>query len=367
MNDERIERILAQFDLPTQQLAAWRAFGNGHINDTYRVDLVDCPQAYVLQRINTAVFPDANILMDNIVAVTSFLKKRIVARGGDPLRETVTLVPTTNKKWFVTDDGDVFRVMLLIPDAVSHENATTPELFYQSAVAFGGFQKELADFDATQLTPVIDKFHDTRDRLATFQRILAADTHNRAKDAEPEIAFILERATECAFIADRLDDGSLPLRVTHNDTKLNNVLLDPQTSQPICVLDLDTVMPGSALYDFGDAIRFGANTAAEDERDLSKVQFSLPLFAAFVDGFLHSAGDILTAEEIAWLPYGAKIITLEQGIRFLGDYLNGDTYFKTHYTDHNLVRARTQLKLVQEMEHHWTELHQIVQKSIAPK
>ena len=214
MNDERIERILAQFNLPTQQLAAWRAFGNGHINDTYRVDLVDCPQAYVLQRINTAVFPDANILMDNIVAVTSFLKKRIVARGGDSLRETVTLVPTTNKKWFVTDDGDAFRAMLFIPDAVSHENATTPELFYQSAVAFGGFQKELADFDATQLTPVIDKFHDTRDRLATFQRILAADTHNRAKDAEPEIAFILERATECAFIADRLDD-SLELNIQH--------------------------------------------------------------------------------------------------------------------------------------------------------
>ena len=237
-----------------------------------------------------------------------------------------------------------------------------PEQFYQSAVAFGNFQRLLAGYDASTLHETIAKFHDTRNRFANFKKALEADACGRARDVQPEIDFVLAREKDCAVLMDQLEAGKLPLRVTHNDTKLNNILMDKKTGTGICVIDLDTVMPGLALNDFGDSIRFGANHCAEDEKDLSKVNFDLDLFEIYTKGFLEAAGDALTAAEKENLPWGAKLMTLECGIRFLTDYLEGDHYFRVHREGQNLDRCRTQFKLVSDMEANWDKMSAIVAK-----
>lgn len=341
-------------------------YGSYHINDTfvahYQPPEGHCKR-YIFQRINTSIFSKPFELMQNIENVTSFLKECIIKEGGDPNRETLHIIPTVDGRNVYQDsEGKFWRAYDFIEDTVTLQQAETPEDFYESAVAFGNFQRKLADFDATVLFESIKDFHNTRVRFETFEKAVSADIMERAKDCAVEIEFAMARKADASVLVGMLESGELPLRVTHNDTKLNNVLLDENTRKGICVIDLDTVMPGFTGYDYGDSIRFGASTAAEDETDLDKVSMSLELFDIYTKGFMETAGKALTDKEIEMLPMCAKIMTFECGIRFLTDYLQGDTYFKTHRPGHNLDRCRTQFKLVADMENKWDEMHAIVAK-----
>ncbi len=335
-------------------------YGNGHINDTYLVEGLPCT---ILQRINTSIFKKPDEVMANIAAVTAHLRRKIEEAGGDPERETLTLVPTLDgKPYYIAPDGDCYRMYHFIKGAKSFEQAENPEMFAASAHAFGKFQRMLSDFPADQLYEVIPHFHDTPDRLRQFREALERDAAGRAASVKPEIDFVLAHADCVSCVVDAIADGSVPLRVTHNDTKLNNVMLDEVTHEGVCVIDLDTVMPGSMLYDFGDALRFGASTGAEDETDLSKIEFDLTYFEAFTKAFIEELGDTMTARERELLPFSALLLTLECGMRFLTDYLNGDTYFRIHREHHNLDRCRTQFKLVADMETKLDEMAKIVAK-----
>lgn len=334
----------------------------GHINRTYFVYVSGEPK-YVLQRINTAIFKDADALMENIVNVTDHIRRKVEAVGGDPAREVLTLVPAKCGGFIVRDDDDgCWRMYHFIRGARTYQLVDDPVLFYNSAVAFGHFQRQLADFPAEKLTETIPNFHNTVSRFADFRRALEADVCGRASSVKDEIEFVLSHESICSYITDKIADGTLPLRVTHNDTKLNNVMIDDETKRGICVIDLDTVMPGSVLYDFGDSIRFGASSAEEDERDLSRVFMRLDLFDEYTRGFLCGLDGSLTPDEIRALPMGAIVITFETGIRFLGDYLSGDTYFSTEREGQNLDRARTQFKLVADMENKLEEMRAAVEK-----
>lgn len=336
-----------------------KPYGNGHINDTFLVSLEDSPKRYILQKINRNVFPRPEQVMENIVRVTEYLAQQ-------ENMQTLRLVETVNgEKWYTTADNEVWRVYRFVEDAVSLDRPQQEQDFYQSGVGFGRFQATLKDFPAQTLHETIPDFHNTPDRYKKFLAAWEKDEVGRCTSAEREISFVKEREGFYGILEKAREEGKLPLRITHNDTKLNNVMLDIVTREPVCVIDLDTVMPGYSVNDFGDAIRFGASTAAEDEKDLSKVHFSLELFETYVKGFLKGCGGALTATEIELLPAGAKMMTMECGMRFLTDYLEGDGYFKTAYPEHNLVRCRTQFQLVKEMENHWEEMKRIVEKNAA--
>lgn len=355
MNDT-IREVLRAFGLDVEA----KPFGSGHINTTY---LVKSEPRCVLQKINTSIFRDPDGVMNNIFAVTEHLRKKILAAGGDPAKGTLTFLPTvTGEKYFRAPNGDCFRLYRFVEDLVSYDIADTPEKFAASAHAFGKFQKMLADFPSDQLAETIPHFHDTGDRLRQFKEAVAQDQSGRAASVQAEIDFVLAREKDTTVVTDAIADGSVPLRVTHNDTKLNNVLLDPETEEGVCVIDLDTVMPGSLLYDYGDSLRFGASTGAEDEQDLSKISFDLTYFEAYTDAFLCELGESITPREIELLPFSAKLLTLECGMRFLADHINGDVYFRIHRENHNLDRARTQFKLVAEIEEKMAEMTAIVEK-----
>lgn len=328
-------------------------YGNGHINDTYAVtcSLAGGSVRFILQRLNPVVFPDRAGLMRNMIAVTEFLRKAVIRDGGDPERECLRLIPLKDGSPYLTDEsGDVWRATQFIENTDAYLVAESPEMFASAGEAFGKFMARLGGFDASSLFEVIPRFHDTPDRYARFLASLERNAAGRMDEAKDEIAFVRERGEGCSVITDALERGEVPVRVTHNDTKLNNVLIDTATKKAVCVIDLDTVMPGSMLYDFGDAVRVGCSTAKEDERDLSLVDFDLGLFRAFTEGYLAGAGRSVTAAELGLLPDAARLMTFECGMRFLTDFLDGDTYFKTAYPEHNLVRARTQFKLVRTME-----------------
>ena len=257
-------------------------------------------------------------------------------------------------------EGGPWRLYPFVEHTICYQSAETPALFAASGRAFGRFQKLLRDYPADTLYETIPNFHNTEDRLAKLKAAVESDPLGRAAECQPEIRFMLDREADCSVALDAMREGKLPLRVTHNDTKLNNVLMDDKTGEGVCIIDLDTVMPGLSINDFGDSIRFGANHCAEDETDLTKVNLDLELFDAYTRAFLSEAGDALTGEEIAFLPWGAKLMTLECGIRFLTDYLSGDVYFHIAREKHNLDRCRTQCKLVSDMEAHWDELKAIV-------
>lgn len=331
--------------------------GSGHINGTYLVR-TDAPKKYIMQEINRQVFRDVPALMRNIALVTRFL-----AREDKDPRHVLTLVPTNEgEDWFEDEQGRAWRAYEYVENSVCLDQPRTLQEFAQSGRAFGEFQRKLAGFDAAQLAETIPHFHDTPARCLALHEAAARDALGRAAGVQREIDFALSHEKEAGAMTGMLARGELPLRVTHNDTKLNNVLLDAKTGRGVCVIDLDTVMPGLAAYDFGDSIRFGANTAEEDERDLSRVQLSLTMFEAFTRGYLSEAGKVLTQREIELLPMGAKLMTLECGMRFLADHLNGDKYFKVHRPGHNLDRARTQFELVRHMEENWTQMQDIVAK-----
>ena len=341
--------------------------GNGHINDTYRVAFEKDGEVsrYSLQHMNRAVFEDPVSLMNNILQVTAFLKEKIKAQGGDPQRETLDfLCAEDGKPYFIDSYGEYWRAYHFIEDAYALEEISSPQDFYESAVAFGHFQKMLADFPADTLTETIAGFHDTRSRFTAFQKAVEQDVCQRAADVAGEIRFVRERYDVACILGDMQAEGKLPLRVTHNDTKSNNVLIDSATGKGLCVIDLDTVMPGLAVNDFGDSIRFGASTGAEDEKDLSRISCDMDFYDIYTKGFLEGCGDTLTNTEIESLPIGAKVMTYECGMRFLTDYLSGDIYFKIDYPTHNLDRARTQFKLVWDMEQKWEKMKEISGKYI---
>lgn len=360
-----IDNIVDKFDF-SGSFVSVKEFGSGHINKTYiaiynnnGVEL-----KYVVQQINNAVFKNVDSLMDNVFAVTSYLRNEIEKNGGNADRETLHFIKTKDGKKYYTDEtGNCFRSYVFVKDSISYDSVENATLFKSSGVAFGRFQKLLSDFDASSLVETIPHFHDTFWRYENeFIPAVSNDLSKRANTCFEEIEFVNQRKNDTRILVDLIKKGELPLRVTHNDTKLNNVMFDVNTNECVCVIDLDTVMPGLALYDFGDSIRFGANTSAEDETDLSKVNINLEYFKAYAEGFLSEAGSSLNQCERDNLAFACKLMTLECGMRFLTDYLNGDLYFKTSYSEHNLIRARNQFKLVLDMEANMQNMNEIISK-----
>lgn len=341
-------------------------YGNGHINDTFLLKFADedgKEHKRILQRMNKSVFKQPVELMENIMNVTSYLQNIIEKNGGNPKRETLNVIPALDGKPYYCDtDGEYWRSYRFIEDAICYEMAECPDDFYQSGFSFGNFQRLLAEYPAETLHETIVGFHDTRARFQVFKKAVEEDICGRAASVRPEIEFVLNHEHLANIFGELQDKGEIPIRVTHNDTKLNNIMIDKNTKKGICVIDLDTVMPGLAMNDFGDSIRFGASTALEDEPDLSKVSCSMELYEAFTKGFIEGCGGRLTEKEIDLMPMGAKVMTFECGMRFLTDYLQGDVYFKTHREGQNLDRCRTQFKLVEDMEQKWDTMCAIVQK-----
>lgn len=336
-------------------------FGGGHINDTLKVTTTEAN--YILQRINHFVFKKPDEIMENIIGVTTYLKDKIIQEGGDPTRETLVYLPAEDGKYYYMDaDGNYWRSTLFTEGTTAYIFATDDKMLYQSGLAYGKFQSWLKDYPASTLNEVIKDFHDTTVRYQQLMDAIENAPQDRKEMAKEQIAFAVARKEPMSELMAMLKKGDLPLKVTHNDTKLSNVLLDDNTNDAVCVIDLDTVMPGLTAFDFGDSIRAGASTGAEDEVDLSKVNFDLHLFELYTKGFLESAGETLTEKELESLPLGSKTMTYEVGIRFLADYLNGDVYFKTHYPEHNLDRAKNQFKLVADMEEKWGEMLEIMKK-----
>ena len=357
-----MKQILSNFKYAGEPYSC-EVYGNGHINSTFKIECKDGNSVtrYILQKINSNIFPDTDALTENIENVTEFLKEKITKRGGDVLRETLSLVPTVEGKNYYTDEnGENWRSYIFIEDTVCYDKIENPKDFYNCGYAFGNFQNLLADFPAEKLHEVILNFHNTPVRYETFKKAVSADICGRAKSVRKEIDFVNAHESDMSLLTDMLKKGEIPLRVTHNDTKLNNCMFDKNTGKTICVIDLDTVMPGLRAYDYGDSIRYGATTGAEDEIDLSKVNFSLELFKSYTEGFIKACGESMSYQEALSLPIGAKIMTLECGMRFLTDYLEGDTYFKTTRENHNLDRCRTQFKLVSDMEKQWDKMNDIV-------
>lgn len=360
-----LEEIIKNFNIDGEYIGYYLS-NDGHINNTFVLEFDDGLgkiKSYLLQLINTNVFKNPDELMENIVGVTEYLRKIVVDNGGDPERECLNVYFTSDGKPYYRDaDGNCWRCYNFITGAHSCHSIDDPETFANAARAFGKFQCLLADYPSETLHETIPNFHNTLSRFADFEKAVSDNIAGRANSVRDEIDFVLARRDDAGVLVKLLEKGKLPLRVTHNDTKLNNVMFDNETDEGICVIDLDTVMPGLSLYDFGDSIRFGANTAAEDEKDLSKVSLSLPLYREYTAGYLSTAGQSLTPTEVEYLPFSAKLMTFECGMRFLTDYLNGDTYFRIAYDDHNLDRCRTQFRLVEDMERKMEDMKAITQE-----
>ena len=356
-NIKTAEALAAFFkEMPT----SCEPYGNGHINDTF---LVVADKRYIFQRMNTSIFTRPVELMGNIVGVTEHIRKKTAAIGGDVARCSLTVIPTLDGASFFCDsDGYYWRLFEFVEGTVTKEVVENANDFYTCAIAFGKFQRMLADYPAETLSEPIANFHNTPWRYENLMKAVAANKCGRLASVLPEVEFAKAREEFCKTLENARAAGELPLRVTHNDTKLNNILFDEKSAEPVCVIDLDTVMPGYSVTDFGDSIRFGANTAVEDETDLSKVTLDLDLFKIYVKGFIEGCDGSLTEKEIELLPEGAIMMTLECGLRFLTDHLEGDTYFKIHREGHNLDRARNQFALVADMERKLDRMRAIIRE-----
>ena len=352
----RVEPAITHFAISGAPITCEK-YGHGHINCTYQVK-TDDGHAYILQRINRYVFADPKAVMENVGAVTQYLRER----AEDP-HEVLNFIPADTGVYYHIDEAGEYWRCYEFADGICLEAPESDTDFYESAIAFGRFQEMLREFPAETLHETIPLFHNTTNRYRIFRKALQDDLAGRAAGVPDDIRFALDREQEAGTLCSLLDSGELPLRVTHNDTKLNNVLLDAKTRKALCVIDLDTVMPGSSLYDFGDSIRFGAATAAEDEKDLSKMEMSLDRFRVFTRGYVCACPG-LTAKELELLPLGAKVMTMECGVRFLTDHIDGDNYFSIHREGQNLDRAHTQFKLVADMERKWDKMKEIVNEEV---
>ena len=358
------KEIAEKFNLPGK-ITGCKCFGSGHINSTFLLEMAEGgkKKKYILQAVNTNVFKNICAVMENIDRVTEHMKIR--AESGEKI---ISFLKSTDGHTYYIDEADTFwRIYEFIDNSVSLDLPESDEDFYQCALAFGKFQKALNDFPAESLHEIIPDFHNTPKRYKDFLQSVSEDRSGRAHLVKPEIDFIKARADFYPVLFENHSAGKLPLRVSHNDTKCNNVLLDNTTRKALCVIDLDTIMPGFSVTDFGDAIRFGASTAAEDEKDLSKVKLDMEKFRVYTKGFLDGCGGLLSDSEIMLLPEGAKMMTAECGMRFLADFIDGDRYFKTEYPEHNLDRCCTQLKLVAEMEAHWAEMKECVSEYVGKR
>ena len=353
-----MKHVISKFKLKGNPVECAR-YGHGHINETHLVTC-DTGLSYILQKINKKIFLKPEELMENIAAITAYISEY----SEDPRGSLHLVLAYDGKSYYKDENAEYWRVYEFVPSTICLQKPESPKDLYYSGLAFGRFQGVLANFPAETLHEPIADFHNTRIRFGQLRAAMENNYQNRMATCQKELEFALARECESGAIVDKLVSGELPLRVTHNDTKLNNILFDFDTRTPLCIIDLDTIMPGSSLYDYGDSIRFGASSAPEDEQDLDKVWCDIELFRNYTEGFLQGCDGRLTDLEIEMLPMGAKMMTLECGIRFLADYLNGDTYFRTHYAEQNLICARTHLKLVADMESKWEIMHKIVKEIV---
>ena len=356
-----LQEIASQFALEGA-ITAIDSLGEGFINDTFIVRTAGDAPDYILQRKNKSIFPDVPAMMENIRKVTDHIRRRVAAAGGDPRREAMTVVATRDGKLYHVDaQGEYWAVSVFISDTIAYNKADSPELARKGGEGIGKFQAQLADF-TEPLAETIKGFHNIRHRFVQWDEALRRDAAGRVKDLAEEIGWIESRRDEMLSFWSKVEDGTIPTRVTHNDTKINNVMLDRETDKAVCVIDLDTVMPGSVLYDFGDMVRTMTSPAAEDEENLDKTFLRMPMFEAVVKGYLEASREFITPQEVSKLAFSGLLITMETGIRFLTDYLEGDVYFKTKKERHNLHRARTQLRLVESMEEQMPEMEECVRK-----
>ena len=356
MNQEKLFEIASHFALEGA-VASIEALGEGFINDTFVVKTEGSAPNYILQRKNHIVFPDVPGMMDNIKAVTEHIKAKVT----DPMRETLTVVPATDGKLYHKDGENYWAVCLFIPDTVTYDRADSTALAYQGGVGIGRFQALLADFDKP-LNETIKGFHNIRWRFEQWDATIAADPAGRVKDLQQEIEWVESRREEMLSFWSKVETGEIPTHVTHNDTKISNILFDRQTGNVLCAIDLDTVMSSTSLNDFGDAIRSYTNTGAEDDKCLDNVEMSIDMFRAYAEGYLSEQRDSMCASEKEWLAFAGRYITFEQVLRFLMDYIDGNKYYKIAYPDHNLVRTRAQYKLLQSMERQYEEMCRIVKE-----
>lgn len=363
-----IKQAIRQFNFEGKYYSA-EELRSGNINATYKLVYVKADgtyKSYILQKINTVVFKDPYGVMENITNVIDHIDKKLIANGEDTEGKLLHFVSAKDGTYLYRDGNNYFwRAYVFVDGVTAHNSISDPALFYEAGRGFGAFQKNLFDFPAEILHETIPDFHNTKRRFYAFVAAIAEDKAGRVCEIEKEIDFLFDRRKMMSEIVDKIDSGVLPTRVTHNDTKLNNVLIDNTTGKAACVIDLDTVMPGSSLYDYGDAIRFGASTAEEDEPDLDKITVDMELFKLFTKGFVEEIAHALTDEEIHYLPLGAKVMTCELAMRFLTDYINGDEYFRINSPDHNLIRARAQMKLLTEIESKYDEMTEYVDSLIA--
>ena len=357
---ERIIDICNQFQVDAPIVGAEK-YGCGHINDTYKV-VDEKGKHYILQKINHKVFRDVEGLMQNIVGVTEYIFDKMLASGQDVIDCLRVIKTLDNKSYYGNDEIGYYRLYNFVYGGISIETSPTKEQFEVSGIGFGKFQKMLDGYPAETIKDSIPNFHNTVDRFAKFENAITKNSFDRLQEVEAEVKWFYQRKHYCSKVLDLINSGDIPLRVTHNDTKLNNVLVNVDSMMPVTVIDLDTVMKGSILYDFGDSIRSGTNTGKEDDKNLDNVDFSLELYEAFCKGFLGEVKDSLTQKEKENLSFGAILMTFECGMRFLTDYLEGDHYFKTHREKHNLDRCRTQMKMVERMEESLEQMNTIVKK-----
>lgn len=359
-----IKEVISNFNIKGE-LVEVSGIDTGNINNTYVATLLvdGIYKKYLVQRINTTVFTEPYKLMKNIEGVTSYLKRQM-AKVKDNKHQVLEVIKTKDNKSLccVSNNGekDYYRVYEFIEGAITYDQSTDINIVYNTGVAFGNFQKLLKDYPMNKLNETIKDFHDTKKRYQKLIDDIKMDSKNRVMDVTKEIVFILMREDICSLIVDKLGTEEVPYRVTHNDTKVNNVMMNKETGEYMAVIDLDTVMPGSLLFDYGDGIRSTASTAREDETDLSKVSLDLDLFKSYTKGYLSEMAPYITEEELSLMGESIRIITLELAIRFLNDYINGDTYFKTNYDKHNLDRARNQLALVMDIESKLDYINQFI-------